>query len=77
MKLQTPFLTLMLLLAVVLLAPTIGTTKAMRFTAIPDQDSSRLQTRFSKVADYLSAELGFTITYIPVKSYAASVQAFT
>ena len=47
-----------------------------KFTAIPDQDTARLQQRFGKVADYLSNALGFKVTYVPVKSYAASVQAF-
>jgi phosphonate transport system substrate-binding protein len=28
------------------------------FTAIPDQDTTRLQERFSKIADYLSQKLG-------------------
>ena len=46
------------------------------FTAIPDQDTTRLQERFGKIADYLSEELGITVKYIPVKSYSASVQAF-
>ncbi len=46
------------------------------FTAIPDQDTTRLQERFGKIADYLSEELGITVKYVPVKSYSASVQAF-
>ena len=46
------------------------------FTAIPDQDTARLEQRFSKVADYLTDALGFEVRYVPVKSYAASVQAF-
>ena len=46
------------------------------FTAIPDQDTTRLQERFGKIADYLSEKLGITVKYIPVKSYSASVQAF-
>ena len=46
------------------------------FTAIPDQDESRLQQRFGKVADYLQAQLGVEVKYIPVKSYAAAVNAF-
>jgi len=48
----------------------------LQFTAIPDQDTSRLEARFSKVADYLSKQLGVKVRYIPVKSYAASIQAF-
>ncbi len=46
------------------------------FTAIPDQDETRLQQRFGQVADYLSEKLGVTVKYIPVKSYAAAVSAF-
>ncbi len=46
------------------------------FTAIPDQDESRLKERFGKVSDYLEAELGVDVQYIPVKSYAAAVTAF-
>ena len=46
------------------------------FTAIPDEDESRLRQRFDKVAVYLSKELGVETKYIPVKSYAAAVAAF-
>ncbi|ACR13815.1 phosphate/phosphite/phosphonate ABC transporter, periplasmic binding protein [Teredinibacter turnerae T7901] len=46
------------------------------FTAIPDEDESRLVARFGAVADYLSEELGVEVNYIPVKSYAAAVTAF-
>ncbi|MRI35201.1 putative selenate ABC transporter substrate-binding protein [Endozoicomonas sp. OPT23] len=46
------------------------------FTAIPDQDETRLQERFGKVADYLEKELGVEVNYIPVKSYAAAISAF-
>lgn len=46
------------------------------FTAIPDEDASRLSQRFDKIAAYLSRELGVEVDYIPVKSYAAAVTAF-
>jgi phosphonate transport system substrate-binding protein len=46
------------------------------FTAIPDQDQTRLVERFTRVADYLGAKLGVTVKYIPVKSYPAAVTAF-
>ncbi len=46
------------------------------FTAIPDQDESRLQERFGQVAAYLQKELGVDVKYVPVKSYAAAVTAF-
>ncbi len=63
-----------------LLIATLSTVSAwgadFTFTAIPDQDTTRLEERFGKIADYLSEELGITVKYIPVKSYSASVQAF-
>ena len=49
---------------------------AFVFTAIPDEDESRLRQRFNKVASYLENKLGVAVTYIPVKSYAAAVAAF-
>ena len=47
------------------------------FTAIPDQDETRLVERFTRVADYLQGKLGITVRYLPVKSYPAAVTAFT
>lgn len=46
------------------------------FTAIPDQDETRLRERFGKVAAYLERQLGVPVRYVPVKSYAAAVTAF-
>ena len=46
------------------------------FTAIPDEDATRLRQRFDKVARYLARELGVDVRYVPVKSYAAAVTAF-
>ncbi|AXS81949.1 putative selenate ABC transporter substrate-binding protein [Marinobacter sp. Arc7-DN-1] len=46
------------------------------FTAIPDEDETKLVERFKGVADYLSGELDVEVRYIPVKSYAAAVSAF-
>lgn len=50
--------------------------KEFVFTAIPDEDETRLRQRFDKVAAYLSKELGVKVRYVPVKSYAAAVTAF-
>lgn len=50
--------------------------KEFVFTAIPDQDETKLQQRFDKVANYLAEELGISVRYVPVKSYAAAVTAF-
>lgn len=59
-----------------LLYPASGGATVLKFTAIPDQDTARLQQRFGKIADYLTQKLGFKVAYVPVKSYSASVQAF-
>lgn len=55
---------------------TVSAQEAFVFTAIPDQDESRLRSRFEKVARYLSEALGVDVQYVPVKSYAAAVTAF-
>ncbi len=47
------------------------------FTAIPDQDQTRLVDRFTRVAEYLQGKLGVPVKYVPVKSYPAAVTAFT
>jgi phosphonate transport system substrate-binding protein len=46
------------------------------FTAIPDQDETRLVERFSRFAKYLEPKLGVPVKYVPVKSYPAAVTAF-
>ncbi len=51
-------------------------TREFVFTAIPDQDETKLQQRFGKVAAYLETQLGVSVKYIPVKSYAAAISAF-
>jgi phosphonate transport system substrate-binding protein len=57
-------------------AATPAQSETLVFTAIPDQDESRLRTRFGRVATYLSNKLGVAVKYIPVRSYAAAVTAF-
>ncbi|MEH6530923.1 MAG: putative selenate ABC transporter substrate-binding protein [Photobacterium frigidiphilum] len=54
----------------------VSYAQTFTFTAIPDEDESRLRERFDKVAAYLSEETGVDVKYIPVKSYAAAVTAF-
>lgn len=50
--------------------------KPFVFTAIPDEDETRLRQRFDKVARYLARELEVEVKFIPVKSYAAAIAAF-
>ena len=58
-------------------AQAVAQGAALAFTAIPDQDESRLVERFGRVAAYLQGALGVPVTYVPVKSYPAAVTAFT
>ena len=51
--------------------------KRFAFTAIPDQDETRLVERFGRVATYLEGVLKVPVVYVPVKSYPAAVTAFT
>jgi len=57
--------------------PALAQTKpTFVFTAIPDQDETRLVEKFSRVAQYLEGKLGLPVKYVPVKSYPAAVTAF-
>ena len=51
-------------------------TPTLYFSAIPDDDETRLMERFRAVAEYLSETLDVPVQYVPVKDYAASVTAF-
>jgi len=65
----------LILLASLLLSFCVSAT-TFTFTAIPDEDESRLRERFDKVATYLSKELAVDVKYVPVKSYSAAISAF-
>jgi len=46
------------------------------FTAIPDEDETRLVERFTQYAKHFESKLGVPVKYLPVKSYPAAVTAF-
>ena len=64
------------LLSLLLSISTAAAEQTFRFTAIPDQDETRLKQRFDQVALYLKNALEVDVQYIPVKSYSAAVSAF-
>ena len=66
----------LLAMAFAVIAGSTALADSFVFTAIPDEDETRLRQRFGKVADYLAAKLGVDVKYIPVKSYAAAITAF-
>ncbi len=53
-----------------------STVHVLRFSAIPDQNTTELMTKYEPVADYLSGKLNVKVEYVPVAQYAASVQQF-
>ena len=65
-----------LLLGLFLMVAQPLAAQTLYFSAIPDDDESRLVERFGAVAGYLSDTLGVDVQYVPVKSYAAAVTAF-
>ena len=53
-----------------------GQAGALRFTAIPDQNSTELEEKFQPLSLYLSEQLGIDVEYVPARDYQASVEMF-
>jgi phosphonate transport system substrate-binding protein len=51
-------------------------TPTLRFSAIPDQDETRLREKFGPVAKYLSEALGVPVEYVHATKYSDSVDLF-
>jgi phosphonate transport system substrate-binding protein len=73
---NTMFKKFLLAAAMFFAAISIAHAEIFTFTAIPDEDESRLRQRFDKIAVYLSKQLAVDVRYVPVKSYSAAVSAF-
>ncbi len=48
----------------------------LRFSAIPDENTTAQGERFKPVADYLTKALGVKVKFVPSSSYGASVEKF-
>lgn len=48
----------------------------LKYSAIPDQNSTELIQRFQPLTDYLAQELGVPVEYVPARDYQASVEMF-
>ncbi len=48
----------------------------LKFTAIPDQNTTELAERFQPLSDYLAEALGVKVEYVPARDYQASVEMF-
>jgi phosphonate transport system substrate-binding protein len=53
-----------------------GSQPTLRFSAIPDQNSTELAEKFAPLARYLSAALGVPVEYVPSRDYQATVEMF-
>jgi phosphonate transport system substrate-binding protein len=53
---------------------TVG--KVLRFSGIPNQNTTEMNARYKPLADYLSKKLGVPVEYVPSVDYNASVDAF-
>jgi len=55
-----------------------GGTEApvLRYTAIPDQNTTELAQKFAPLTEYLARELGVRVEYVPARDYQASVEMF-
>src|SRR5688572_12510627 len=51
-------------------------SRPLRFTAIPDQNSTELQEKFKPLSEYLTKQLGVSVEYVPARDYQASVEMF-
>jgi phosphonate transport system substrate-binding protein len=50
--------------------------KTLRFSGIPNQNTTEMNARYKPLADYLTAKMGVPFEYVPSVDYAASVDAF-
>ncbi len=70
------FKRIMMVLALcgVFLALPVRAQNVLRIAAIPDENPTELQRKFSRVAAYLGRETGMKVEYTPVTDYAAVVE---
>src|ERR1043166_1245857 len=48
----------------------------LRYTAIPDQNTTDMQAKFAPLTAYLSKNLGVPVQYVPMRDYQAAVESF-
>ena len=53
-----------------------STQAMLRFSAIPDQNSTELAEKFAPLARHLSEALGVQVEYVPSRDYQATVEMF-
>lgn len=53
-----------------------GGGRVLRFSAIPNQDTTMLKAKFDPLADYLEEKVGVPVEYVPSTNYEGSVEMF-
>jgi len=53
-----------------------GAKPTLKYSAIPDQNTTELIQRFAPLTDHLARELGVPVEYVPARDYQASVEMF-
>lgn len=52
------------------------TAQTLRFSAIPDQNTTELQEKFRPLGEHLTKVLGVTVEYLPARDYQAAIEMF-
>lgn len=68
------FIRFLTVLCGVLFSVSVQAQAVLRISAIPDENPTELQRKFSKVATYLAKETGMRVEYTPVTDYASVVE---
>jgi len=50
--------------------------KVLKYSAIPDQNSTDLEQKFKPLSEYLSKQLGVKVEYVPSRDYQATLEMF-
>jgi len=53
-----------------------GAKPTLKYSAIPDQNTTELIQRFAPLTEYLAQQLGVPVEYVPARDYQASVEMF-
>jgi phosphonate transport system substrate-binding protein len=57
-------------------SPGAAKRPVLRFTGIPNDNTTELKAKYTPLAEYLTKELGIPVEYVPSVDYPASVDAF-
>ena len=69
-------LTLTILTACTTRSESKGPGQVLKFTAIPNQNTTELSAKFRPLAEHLERVLGVPVEYVPTQDYSASVSLF-